>query len=135
MKRRKHLKMKGLFGVLVLAGILASSAYAFTASITFSGNAGAGDGTKAISNENVTAKYVLDAADPTKISKVNLTFDTTGGAIIPATTGTVEVSVTATVTWQTCTNTAAATWSCTYALAAEPTLANATSLRVIQADT
>jgi hypothetical protein len=135
MKRRKHLRMKGLLGVLVLAGILASSAYAFTASVTFSGNAGAGDGTKVISNENVTAKYVLDGTDPTKISKVNLTFDTTGGAIIPATTGTVEVSVTATVAWQTCTNTGAATWSCTYALAAEPTLANAVSLRVIQAVT
>jgi hypothetical protein len=127
--------MKGLLGVLVLAGILASSAYAFTASVTFSGNAGAGDGTKVISNENVTAKYVLDASDPTKISKVNLTFDTSGGAVIPATTGTVEASVTAVVTWQTCTNTGAATWSCTYAAAAEPTLANATSLRVIQADT
>ena len=129
------MKTKSLLGMLILAGILASSAYAFTASITFSGNAGAGEGTKAISNENVTAKYVLDAADPTKISKVNLTFDTTGGAVIPSTTGTVEASVTATVTWQTCTNTGAATWSCTYPVASEPTLANATSLRVIQADT
>src|SRR3954451_8376838 len=131
MKRRKHLKMKGLLGVLVLAGILASSAYAFTASITFTGNAGAGDGTKTISNENVTAKYVLDTVDPTKTSKVNLTFDTTGAATIPATTGTVEVSVTASVSWQTGPTTGAATWSCPYPAATERTLANAVSLRVI----
>src|SRR3954467_12191655 len=134
MKRRKHLKMKGLLGVLGRAGILASSAYAFTASITFSGNAGAGDGTKTISNENVTAKYVL-GSDPTKISAVTLTFDTTGGAVIPSTTGTVEVSVTASASWQTCSNTAAATWTCTYPAASQPTLTNAVTLHVIQADT
>jgi len=133
--KRKRRNIKSLAGLLVLAGILASGAYAYTASITINGNAQAGDGTKAVPTGSVTAKYVLDASDPTKISKVNLTFDVSGGATIPSTTGTVEVSVTSPVTWQTCTNTGAATWSCTYAVASEPTLANAASLRVIQADT
>lgn len=136
MKRHSKRKMKSLVGMLVLAGILASGAYAFTATINVGGTYQAGDsGSKTIPTGNVTVKYVLDAANPTKLSKVNLTFDTTGGATIPSTTSTVEVSVTASATWQTCTNTGAATWSCTYALASEPTLANATNLQIIQADT
>jgi hypothetical protein len=41
--KRKRRKTKSLIGLLVLAGILASSAYAFTASIAVNGTYQAGD--------------------------------------------------------------------------------------------
>jgi hypothetical protein len=64
--------LKSVLGMLVVAGILASSAYAFTATIVVSGSK-AGDGPGVVSAlPNVTPSYTLDATG--KIATVKLTF-------------------------------------------------------------
>src|SRR5436190_17129013 len=74
MKVRRHGKkgLKSVIGMLVVAGIIASSAYAFTATIVVSGSK-AGDGPGVVSAlPNVTPSYTLDATG--KIATVRLTF-------------------------------------------------------------
>jgi hypothetical protein len=78
MKRKRRSRgLKSAFGVLVLAGVIASSAYAFTASITVPATQ-AGEGTAAVSSPTTASavNYVIDATDASKISQVNLTFNT-----------------------------------------------------------
>jgi hypothetical protein len=132
MKRRTR-KTKSIVGTLFLAGIICSSAYAFTAGVTFS-SANAGDGTYTVSNDNVAVTYTLNA-DPSKIDKINLAFS---GSPIPLRTAVdanskVFVSPTGAAPYTSCTNTAATdNWVCT--LAASVNVSTLTSLRVIAAD-
>jgi hypothetical protein len=70
--RHKKRKMKGLVLAVIGAGIIATSAYAFTATITVSASkAGDGAGTVA-ALPNVTPSYTLDASG--KIATVRLAF-------------------------------------------------------------
>src|SRR4051812_46647506 len=74
MKRQRN--KRGLVATLFLAGILGTSAYAFTASNTFSGGAGAGgdgsSGVNSISGYDVTNVH-YDSSNNTNITDV--TFD------------------------------------------------------------
>jgi hypothetical protein len=121
MKRRKH-RSRSLIGTLFIAGIVCSSAYAFTASISFGGQGNAADGTLTVNDNNVLATYTLVSGDPTKIDKINLTFS---GASKPARAATdanskVQLQTAVAGSYQNCVNTAASDiWVCTYS----PTLA------------
>jgi len=90
-KRRRR-----LLGTLVVAGVLASATYAFTASNTVpSTNAGVGSG--AINNYTASGvSYQLNASTPTNIDSVSFT--------IAPTVGVVKVKLASGGAWYACTN-------------------------------
>jgi hypothetical protein len=107
----------------VLAGVVASCAYALTASNTVpSSNAGSGSGT--ISGYTVAAiTYTLDATNPQNIDKVSFTLS-------PAGATTVKAQLVTGGTWYTCTLTAG-TWGCATTAPTQATAAAANNLTVV----
>jgi hypothetical protein len=137
MKVRRHGKkgFKSILGTLVVAGIIASSAYAFTATIVVSGSK-AGDGPGVVSAlPNVTPSYTLDATG--KIATVKLTF--ASGVTYSAVTGAASTQVRFSYggTWSNdCTGSAAGTptvWTCTFA--SNPTIGAIVANQVVGVDT
>jgi hypothetical protein len=133
--RNKRRKTKSLIGTLAIAGIISSSAYAFTASITVP-SSNAGDGNTAITLPNVSAAhYNLLGSDPTKIASVDLTF--ASGVASAATTQMKAKVVSTSSTWTNlCTPTnasggTATIWNCAYASGSEATDLAADNLRVV----
>lgn len=108
----------------LLGGIVASSAYAFTASNTVPGsNAGFGQqGISGYSASNIS--YALDASNPQNIDSVTFT-------ITPSTTTTVKVQLVTGGSWYACTNTAG-TVTCPTTLP-QATAATADQLTVVAA--
>jgi hypothetical protein len=108
--------------VAVIAAILASAAYAFTAANTVPGTqAGSGAGT--ISGYTATAvTYTLNATTPTNIDAVAFTIN-------PTTTATVKVQLAAAGSWYSCTNTAGSVSCAT--TAPQMTVVAATQLTVV----
>ena len=106
----------------LVAGIAASSAYAFTSSNTVPAtNAGSGSG--AISGYTASnISYALDATNPQNIDSVTFT-------ISPTTTSTVKVQLASGGSWYSCTNTAGSV-SCT-TTSPQATAAAATQLTVV----
>lgn len=116
MKRSNRKRRLALAALLAL--IVSASAYAFTATNTFTGAVNnAGDGTGAISGFNVDeVHYTIDAVDPTLMSDVQIVLNA------PASDARVRVDANP---WTTCTaaSTPNATWDCAFAapLAIQPT--------------
>ena len=106
----------------LIAGVVASSAYAFTASNTVpASNAGSGSG--AISGYTATnVSYSLNASNPQNIDAVTFT-------ISPTTTATVKVQLAAAGSWYSCTNTAGSVSCAT--TSPQATAAAATQLTVV----
>lgn len=86
------------FSATILAVVVASSAYAFTASNSVTAKA-AGDGSGTISGFTASSvSYTLNSTDPSKIDSVAFT-------ISPATTSTVKIRLNSSgSTWYSCTN-------------------------------
>ncbi|MGE5690942.1 MAG: hypothetical protein ACM33B_10345 [Pseudomonadota bacterium] len=103
---RKRPKRRRLLVTLVVAGVLASATYAFTASNTVSASK-AGDGSGAISGYAVSSvSYTLNATNPSNLDSVSFTLD--------AAASTVKIKlVSSGSTWYGCTNTSGNNWSCT----------------------
>lgn len=116
-RRRRRFALAAL-----VAGIAASSAYAFTNSNTVPAtNAGSGSG--AISGYTASnISYALDATNPQNIDSVTFT-------ISPTTTATVKVQLASGGSWYSCTNTAGSV-SCT-TTSPQATAAAATQLTVV----
>lgn len=106
----------------LIAGVVASSAYAFTATNTVpASNAGSGSG--AISGYTATnVSYTLNASNPQNIDAVTFT-------ISPTTTATVKVQLAAAGSWYSCTNTAGSVSCAT--TSPQATAAAATQLTVV----
>lgn len=109
-------------GALIVAGIVASSAYAFTQTNTVPATR-AGDGNSAISGFTATSVvYTLNATNPQNLDQVAFT-------ISPVTTTTVKTQLAAGGTWYSCTNTAGSVVCAT--TAPQATVAAATQLTVV----
>src|SRR4051812_18370786 len=125
MKRQRRRRNKGalsMLGVLLVASILASAAYAFTAQVTFSGTSQAGDGTNTINASAVSnVHFTLDAVTDTKIA--SFTFNLTNPPT--STSALVKAKVASgSSTYATCVDTthpaagaevSGDLWTCTYA--------------------
>src|SRR4051794_5461869 len=116
--RNKRRKMKSLLFTVLAAGIIATSAYAFTATITVSASK-AGDGAGSVAAlPSVTPSYTLDATG--KIGSVVLTF-AAPGVTYSSSTGAASTSVKFSYggTWSNaCTGSANGSptvWTCTFA--------------------
>jgi hypothetical protein len=138
MKVRRHGKkgIKSILGTILIAGIIASSAYAFTATITVSGSK-AGDGPGVVSAlPAVTPSYTLDATG--KIATVRLTFAAPGvtySNVAGAVSTQVRFSYGGTFS-NDCTGSANGTptvWTCTFA--SNPTIGAITANQVVGVDT
>jgi hypothetical protein len=122
MRRRSGSK---LLVVAVVAGILASAAYAFTASNTVP-TTQAGSGSNSISGYTATAvTYTLNATTPTNIDAVAFT-------IAPTTTATVKVQLVTGGSWYSCTNTSGAVSCATTAPQVTVLAANTLSVVAVQ---
>ena len=98
---------KRFLGAAMAVGLLASGAYALTASNTFSDAANqSGTGSETITGYEVSnVHYVLDATDVTKYSAVTFDLDGTAGDVRAKVLG----SATA---YSTCTETTGTGWTC-----------------------
>jgi hypothetical protein len=106
----------------LLAGIVASSAYAFTASNTVPGSS-AGSGLGAISGYTASAvSYSLNTSNPQNIDAVTFTLDKAAT--------TVKVQLVSAGSWYGCSNTGGNNWSCT-TTSPQATAATANQLTVV----
>lgn len=86
-----------LFSTVLLAGVLASAAYAFTASNTVPGTT-AGEGSSAISGYTASSvAYGLNASNPSNIDSVSFTLS-------PAAAATVKIQLVSGGSWYDCSN-------------------------------
>lgn len=108
--------------VPIAAGILASAAYAFTASNTVPASQ-SGAGSSAISGYTATnVAYTLNATNPQNIDAVAFT-------ISPTTTSVVKMQLSSGGTWYSCTNTAGSVSCAT--TSPQATVSAATQLTVV----
>jgi len=122
--RYPHRRQKRFALAALLAGVVASGAYAFTNSNTVPAS-NAGSGSTAISGYTATnVSYALNAANPQNIDTVTFT-------ISPTTTSAVKIQLAAGGSWYSCTNTAGSV-SCT-TTSPQATAAAATQLTVVAA--
>lgn len=106
----------------LIAGVVASSAYAFTNSNTVPAT-NSGSGSSAISGYTATSVvYNLNASNPQNIDSVTFT-------IAPTTTSAVKIQLASGGSWYSCTNTAGSV-SCT-TTSPQATAAAATQLTVV----
>ncbi len=109
-------------GALIVAGVVASSAYAFTQSNTVPATR-AGDGNSAISGYTATSVvYSLNATNPQNLDQVAFTLS-------PTATTTVKVQLASGGSWYSCTNTAGSVTCAT--TSPQATVAAATQLTVV----
>ena len=120
--RYPHRRQKRFALAALVAGVVASSAYAFTNSNTVPAT-NSGSGSTAISGYTATnVSYALNAANPQNIDTVTFT-------ISPTTTSAVKIQLAAGGSWYSCTNTAGSV-SCT-TTSPQATAAAATQLTVV----
>ena len=120
--RYPHRRQKRFALAALVAGVVASGAYAFTNSNTVPAS-NAGSGSTAISGYTATnVSYALNAANPQNIDTVTFT-------ISPTTTSAVKIQLAAAGSWYSCTNTAGSV-SCT-TTSPQATAAAATQLTVV----
>ena len=123
-----HRRGKGrgrTLGALIVAVVVASSAYAFTQSNTVPATR-AGDGNSAISGFTATSVvYTLNATDPQNIDAVAFTLN-------PTSATTVKTQFASGGSWYDCTNTAGSV-TCT-TTSPQATVAAATLLTVVAVD-
>lgn len=103
---RPSRKRRGrLLATLVVAGVLATATYAFTASNTVPASR-AGDGSGAISGYTVSAvEYTLNATNPSNLDSVEFTLDAA------ASVARIKL-VSSGSTWYSCTNPSGNDWTC-----------------------
>lgn len=119
--RRK--RSRRLFATVLFAGVLASSAYAFTATNTVPGSQ-AGDGSNSISGYSATAvAYTINSSNPQNLDSLAFT-------IAPTTTSAVKIRLAGGGTWYSCTNTAGAV-TCNTTVGTQATVAAAANLTVV----
>jgi hypothetical protein len=115
--RRKRLALAA-----ILAGIVASSAYAFTASNTVPASS-SGSGSGAITGYTATnVSYTLNSSNPQNIDAVTFT-------ISPTTTSTVKIQLASGGSWYSCTNSSGSVSCAT--TSPQATAAAATQLTVV----
>lgn len=115
-------RRRSVLAALVVAGVLASAAYAFTATNTVPAST-AGSGSGAISGYTVSAiAYTLNATTPTNLDQVAFT-------IAPTTAAVVKIQLAAAGSWYTCAN-AAGSVTCN-TTSPQATVAAATNLTVV----
>jgi hypothetical protein len=115
-------RRRSVLAALVVAGVLSSAAYAFTATNTVPAST-AGSGSGAISGYTVSAiAYTLNATTPTNLDAVAFT-------IAPTTASVVKIQLAAAGSWYTCAN-AAGSVTCN-TTSPQATVAAATNLTVV----
>jgi hypothetical protein len=115
-------RRSSVLAALVVAGVLSSAAYAFTATNTVPAST-AGSGSGAISGYTVSAiAYTLNATTPTNLDAVTFT-------IAPTTASVVKIQLAAAGSWYTCAN-AAGSVTCN-TTSPQATVAAATNLTVV----
>jgi hypothetical protein len=113
---------RSFLAALVVAGVVGSAAYAFTATNTVPAST-AGSGSGAISGYTVSAiAYTLNATTPTNLDSVAFT-------IAPTTASVVKIQLAAAGSWYTCAN-AAGSVTCN-TTSPQATVAAATNLTVV----
>jgi hypothetical protein len=121
--RRK--RSKRLLVTVLFAGVLASAAYAFTASNTVPGST-AGQGATAISGYSATSvAYGLNATTPSNIDSVSFT-------LAPAAAATVKIQLVSSGSWYSCTNTAGSVTCATTSPQATVSAANNLTVLAVQ---
>jgi hypothetical protein len=121
--RRK--RSKRLLVTVLFAGVLASAAYAFTASNTVPGST-AGHGATAISGYSATSvAYGLNATTPSNIDSVSFT-------LAPAAAATVKIQLVSSGSWYSCTNTAGSVTCATTSPQATVSAANNLTVLAVQ---
>lgn len=112
-------------GALIVAGVVASSAYAFTQSNTVPATR-AGDGNAAISGYTATSVvYTLNGSNPQNIDQVAFTLS-------PTATTTVKAQLAAAGSWYSCSNSSGSVTCAT--TSPQATVAAATQLTVVAVD-
>lgn len=120
---KRHSRNARLALAAVVVIVLATAAYAFTASNTVPASR-AGDGAGTISGYTVSAvAYSLSASDPTRIDKTTFTLDAAATAPVKA------KLVSSSTTYTDCTNTGGNNWSCDFS--PDVAVTTADELRVI----
>ena len=120
--RIRNKRRQSVLVALVVAGVLGSAAYAFTASNTVPATT-AGSGSGAISGYTVSSVgYNLNATTPTNLDSVTFT-------IAPTAASVVKIQLAAAGTWYSCTNTSGSV-SCN-TTSPQATVAGATNLTVV----
>ncbi len=115
-------RRRSVLAALVVASVVASAAYAFTAANTVPAST-AGSGSGAISGYTVSAiAYTLNAATPTNLDAVTFT-------IAPTAASVVKIQLAAAGSWYTCAN-AAGSITCN-TTSPQATVAAATNLTVV----
>ena len=115
-------RRRSVLAALVAASVVASAAYAFTATNTVPAST-AGSGSGAISGYTVSAiAYTLNAATPTNLDAVTFT-------IAPTAASVVKIQLAAAGSWYTCAN-AAGSITCN-TTSPQATVAAATNLTVV----
>lgn len=123
--RTRRMRGRRFFVVFLFASVLASAAYAFTATNTMPAGATLGDGSNTISGYTVSAVvYSLNATNPQNLDQVAFT-------ISPTTATTVKIKLAAAGSWYTCTNTAGSVTCAT--TSPQATVVAATQLTVVAA--
>lgn len=117
LSRFKPLRIAGL---AVVAALLATSAYAFTAGVSFSGTNAAGDGSSTVGGYSVSGVTWTLASNPANVDSVAFT--------ISSSTAAVQVSVDGGSSWTTCGNSGG---SVTCDFSPDPTVASITALMVV----
>lgn len=121
--RRK--RSKRLLVTVLFAGVLASAAYAFTASNTVDSTT-AGHGAQAISGYAATGvAYGLNATTPSNIDSVSFTLN-------PVAAATVKVQLVTAGSWYACTNTAGSVTCATTSPQATVSAANNLTVLAVQ---
>ena len=115
-------RRRSVLAALVLAGVLSSAAYAFTATNTVPAST-AGSGSGAISGYTISAiAYTLNATTPTNLDAVAFT-------IAPTVASVVKIELAPAGAWYTCAN-AAGSVTCN-TTSPQATVAAATNLTVV----
>ena len=126
MKSRQNRRRAGWVVALTALGAIFAT-QGLTAS-NLVGGSKAGDGSGVISGYDVSSiHYGLNGTDPSKIDSVTFTLD-----IAPAAGSTIKIQLSSTGSWFSCTNVLSSVTCATTALP-QPTVAAATSLRVVVA--
>jgi hypothetical protein len=120
--RIRNKRRRSVLAALLVAGVLGSAAYAFTASNTVPATT-AGSGSGAISGYTVSSvAYNLNATTPTNLDSVAFTIAPTAATVV-------KIQLAAAGTWYSCTNTAGSV-SCN-TTSPQATVAGATNLTVV----
>ena len=115
-------RRRSVLAALVVAGVVGSAAYAFTATNTVPAST-AGSGSGAISGYTVSAiAYTLNGTTPTNLDQVAFTIAPTAAAVV-------KIQLAAAGSWYTCAN-AAGSVTCN-TTSPQATVAAATNLTVV----